>query len=264
VTVQADQIGNGSFNPATPVDVSFTVAKADQSISFGGLADKKVGDAPFALAADASSGLPVTFSILSGPATRNSNVVTLTGSGTVTVRASQPGDINFNAASNVDRSFVVTKLPQFITFGPLSHQVFGDAPFALSATASSGLPVSFSVLFGPAVLSGNIVTLTGSGLVVLRGSQPGDDTYAAAPNADQVLIVAPGNNLITDFQRLANGMFTLRFYGEPGTNYVLQASTNLADWLPVATNQVSGLGYLEFIDISATNYNLRFYRAVAP
>ncbi len=52
--------------------------------------------------------------------------------------------------------------------------------------------------------------------------------------------------------------FTFRFYGEPETSYVVQGSTNLLNWLPLATNQVSGLGYLEFTDTSATNYQWRF------
>jgi hypothetical protein len=121
------------------------------------------------------------------------------------------------------------------------------------------LPVSFSVLSGPVILSGNIVTMTGAGLAVLRASQAGDATNAPAPNVDQVLLIVPGNNVITDAQRLANGMFTLRFYGETGTNYVVKASTNLVNWLPLATNQISGLGYLEFTDTSSTNYDRRFY-----
>ncbi len=133
------------------------------------------------------------------------------------------------------------RLPQTITFGALSKQVVGDAPFALSASASSGLPVSFSVLSGPVLLSGNTATITGAGLAVLRASQSGDAINSPAANVDQVLIIVPGNNVITDAQRLANGMFTLRFYGDTGTNYVVKASTNLVTWLPVATNQISGL-----------------------
>jgi hypothetical protein len=240
-----------------------SATKFDQTITFGTLPDKYINDLPFALTATASSVLPVTFSIVSGPATLSNNVVTLTNAGIVTVRASQSGDSTFNTATNVDRSFVVAKLPQTITFGALSKQVVGDAPFALSASASSGLPVSFSVLSGPVILSGNIVTITGAGLAVLRASQSGDATNAPAPNVDQVLLIVPGNNIITDAQRLANGMFTLRFYGDTGTNYVVKASTNLVNWLPVVTNQISGLGYLEFTDISSTNFARRFYR-IAP
>ena len=263
IAVRASQSGNDSFSAAPDATNSFNVAKSDQAITFGLLPDKTVGDPPFAVTATASSGLLVAFSIVSGPATASNNVVTLTGAGVVTVRASQSGNTNFNAALDVERSFVVAKLPQFITFGALSRQVFGDAPFALSASASSGLPVNFSVLSGPAVVSGNILTMTGAGMVVLRASRSGDATYAPAPNADQLLIVVPGKNVITDFQRLASGMFTFHFYGEPGTNYVVQGSTNLVNWLSLATNQVNGLGYLEFNDASATNYGKRFYR-IAP
>jgi uncharacterized repeat protein (TIGR02543 family) len=237
-----------------------SATKFDQTIIFGTLTDRLINDPPFAVTATASSALPVTFSIVSGPATLSNNVVTLTGSGTVIVRASQAGDSTFNSATNVDRSFVVGKLPQTITFGALSKQVLGDDPFALSASASSGLPVSFSALSGPVILNGNIVTMTGAGLAVLRASQSGDATNAPAPNVDQVLLIVPGNNVITDAQRLANGMFTLRFYGETGTNYVVKASTNLVSWLPLVTNQISGLGYLEFTDTSSTNYDWRFYR----
>jgi hypothetical protein len=187
-------------------------------------------------------------------------------SGTNTIDArSRDSAGNYSTIASVIATYSPpdTKLPQTITFGALSKQVVGDAPFVLSATASSGLPVSFSVLSGPVILSGNVVTITGAGLAVLRASQSGDATNAAAPDVDQVLIIVPGNNVITDAQRLANGMFTLRYYGGTGSNYVVKASTNLVDWLPVATNQISGLGYLEFIDISSTNLDRRFY-LIAP
>jgi hypothetical protein len=187
-------------------------------------------------------------------------------SGTNTIEArSRDSAGNYSTIASVIATYSPpdTKLPQTITFGALSKQVVGDAPFALSASASSGLPVSFSVLSGPAVVSGNILTMTGAGLVVVRASQAGDATNAPAPNVDQVLLIVPGNNVITDAQRLANGMFTLRFYGDTWTNYIVKASTNLVNWLPVTTNQIGGLGYLEFTDIYSTNYNRRFYRIAA-
>ncbi len=88
----------------------FTVAKANQTITFGALAGKTYGDAPFTVGATASSGLPVSFSIVSGPAMVSGNTVTLLGAGAVAVRASQSGDANWNAATSVDQSFVVAKL----------------------------------------------------------------------------------------------------------------------------------------------------------
>ncbi len=100
VTDNAGNTGSVSFNWSL-------VAKANQTIAFGPLSGKTYGDAPFTISATATSGLPVSFSVLSGPATLSGNVVTITGVGTVTVRASQAGDASFNAAIPVDQSFTV-------------------------------------------------------------------------------------------------------------------------------------------------------------
>lgn len=82
------------------------------------------------------------------------------------------------------------KLNQTITFGALPNKTFGDAPFAVSASASSGLAVAFSIVSGPATITGNLVTLTGHGHVVVRASQAGNSTYNAAPNVDRAFDVA--------------------------------------------------------------------------
>ena len=79
----------------------------DQTINFAALANKTVGDAPFTLTASASSGLPVSFSVVSGPATISGNTVSITGAGTVTIAAAQAGNASFNAAKTVSQSFTV-------------------------------------------------------------------------------------------------------------------------------------------------------------
>jgi hypothetical protein len=99
----------GMSTTSSPVVVTFP--KLDQTIAFDQLSDKTYGDAPFQVVGTASSGLPVTFSVVSGPATLAGNTVTITGAGAVTVRASQPGDANYNPAANVDRTFNV-QVPQ--------------------------------------------------------------------------------------------------------------------------------------------------------
>jgi sugar lactone lactonase YvrE len=172
--------------------------RINQSIVFTPIPDHSAGDAPFTITATASSGLPVYLNVLSGPAVLSSNVVTLLGAGTVTINAWQPGDSNYNAAATVQQSFTVTKVPQSITFGPLSQQTAGDAPFSLGATASSGLPVTFTLVSGPASLSGNIVTLTGGGTVTVSASQPGNSVYAAALSVSQSFFVAPPPDTVGD------------------------------------------------------------------
>ena len=262
VTVRATQPGNAQFNAAPPVNVDFTVAKAEQSVTFAVLADKAAGGPPFALSATASSGLPVAFGVVSGLAVLDTNLVTLLGGGMVTLSAGQPGNSNYNAAVTVQRSFNVGKIPQTISFGPLSRQTLGDALFPLAASANSGLPVNFSLLSGPAILNSNVVAVTNAGLVVVRASQPGDSVYAPAAPVDRSLVVAAGNNIITDHRRLPNGQFTLVFAGDFERPYVVECSTNLTstNWLPLITNSVDSLGNLEFTDSSATNRAGGFYR----
>ncbi len=86
--------------------------RQDQTISFAPLADMETDDEPITLSASASSGLAVSFSVLSGPASIDDNTLTLTGqAGTVTVRASQSGNASYNPAPPVDQSFEVTGEP---------------------------------------------------------------------------------------------------------------------------------------------------------
>lgn len=80
----------------------------EQTIDFSPVTDKFIGDAAFELVATASSGLPVAFTLVSGPATVEGNIVSLTGeAGTVTIRASQAGNDSFDVAQSVDISFQV-------------------------------------------------------------------------------------------------------------------------------------------------------------
>ena len=79
----------------------------DQTINFAAMANKTVGDAPFTVTASASSGLPISFSVVSGPATLSGNTVSITGAGTVTIAANQTGNASFNAAKTVTQSFDV-------------------------------------------------------------------------------------------------------------------------------------------------------------
>jgi len=60
---------------------------------------------------------------------------------------------------------------------------------------------------------------------------------------------------------LTNGVAAFQLTGQPGYTYAIQASTNLADWMTIAT-LVNTNGTVTFFDPSSTNYNQRFYRAV--
>src|SRR6185369_2199771 len=129
--------------PATDVPQPFTIAKANQTITFNPLGNKTFGDADFNVTATASSTLAVSFTA-SGNCTISTNIVHLTGGGSCTITAKQGGDTNYNPATDVPQPFTIAKANQTITFGALGNKTFGDADFGVSATASSTLSVSFN------------------------------------------------------------------------------------------------------------------------
>ena len=85
---------------------------------------------------------------------------------------------------------------QFIEFDAIPDKLVFDQPFQLNATATSGLPVSFELVEGPATLEGNTVTLTGQeGIVKVRAIQPGDGTqWQAAPAVNRTFEVVDPDN----------------------------------------------------------------------
>lgn len=89
------------------------------------------------------------------------------------------------------RSTLTTlKAPQSITFDLLPASVYGDAEFDLTATASSGLPVSFSSSDeSVAVVSGSTVSIVGVGTTSITASQDGDAQYFAADPVVRELVV---------------------------------------------------------------------------
>ncbi len=89
---------------------TLTIAQATQQLTFLAPSDKTYGDVAFSLSASASSGLPVQFEILSGPATISGSTLTITGAGDVVVEVDQPGDSNTKPAS-IESSFTVHPAP---------------------------------------------------------------------------------------------------------------------------------------------------------
>jgi pectin methylesterase-like acyl-CoA thioesterase len=87
-----------------------------------------------------------------------------------------------------DRSF--SRLKQTISFSELPGKRMGEAPFELTAEASSGLPVSYtSSNTDVATIDGNTVTLTGMGTTEITASQPGNFLYYPAAWVVQTLTV---------------------------------------------------------------------------
>ena len=192
--VAASFAGDGTYASSSGTN-SLTVAKATQTIAFAALAAKIYGDPSFTVSATASSGLAVGFSA-SGNCTISTATVTITGAGSCTITASQPGDTNYTAATSVQQTFSIAKANQKITFNPLADKTISDAPFMVSAIASSGLPVSF-LATGSCTVSGSTVTITAAGSCTITATQSGNSNYNPAPSV-------PRTFNITDAQARLN------------------------------------------------------------
>jgi hypothetical protein len=228
VVVKAIQSGTTNYLPANQ-EYSVVVAKAAQTLSFGAIANRAYTKTPLTLAGNASSGLPVSFEVVTGPATVANNTVSLSGVGTVLLRARQGGNSNYLEALSKDQSFVVSKANQTVSFAALSGVNYGTAPITLLASSSAGLPIGFRVVSGAGTISGNILTVSGAGELVMEASQEGNELYLPA-KATQTVSVGKANQAIT-FEALADVAFS--------TNAIALKAT-AGSGLPVSFRVVSG------------------------
>ena len=197
--ITATQAGDVNVGAATPVQQTLTINPATQTITFGPLADKTYGDAPFELTATASSGLTVSYtSSDTNVAIVVSNLVTILNAGGTTIIATQAGDANRNAAEPVMQTFTVNKAGQTISFGALAPKTYGDVPFELGATASSGLTVSYENSdTNVAIVVGSTVTSRKVGSTVITATQAGDANRSAADPVPQTLTVGKATPVLT-------------------------------------------------------------------
>ena len=85
--------------------IAMLAAKASQSITMPAMTDVPETTDPLPITATASSGLPVIIEVVSGPARIEGNTLIITGAGEVIIKASQPGNEDYNAATVVERTF---------------------------------------------------------------------------------------------------------------------------------------------------------------
>ena len=193
--IEATQPGNGTWDPAIPVDQTFHVAQATLTVTASSPADGAYGDAAPAVTPGYSG-----FVSPDGPGS-------LTAEPTCTTayaKGDAPGDYATScsggvaadyAFSFVDGTFHVAKASQSIDFSlaTVPAKTYGDGAFdiASDASATSGLPVAFGAQTAPVcTVSGSTVTIHGAGDCTIRATQAGDANHAPASHVDQTFNVA--------------------------------------------------------------------------
>lgn len=87
------------------------------------------------------SGLPVSYSSTSSNIAINSNMVTILGTGTATITASQAGNQNWNPATNFSQMLLLNKAAATVTLGGLSQSYDGNAKSVTATTTPTNLAV---------------------------------------------------------------------------------------------------------------------------
>ncbi|MEI7829581.1 MAG: hypothetical protein WCI31_07415, partial [Prolixibacteraceae bacterium] len=140
---------------------------------------------------DASSSAPGTFSFVSDG---SYSLTGVTGTGTLTFKASQAGNANYEAATDVTQSFDITKGNQLITFNTLTDRTYGGSDFTVEATGGgSNLPVTFTssdaTIASCSGTNGATITIHKAGKCTITASQAGNTNWNDAPTVDQSLTI---------------------------------------------------------------------------
>ena len=235
VTVTANQAASGSFT-AGSATATFTVNDATPTIAFS-IPTQTFSGSAFAVAATSNSTGAITYSIASGPATISGNMLTLTGVGPITVTANQAASGNF-AAGSATATFTVNGATPALSFS-IPTQTFPGSSFAVAGASNSTGAISYSVASGPATLSGNVLTLTGSGQVTVTANQAASGNFAAgsAPATFTVTAAVVSPPLDAPQTILFNPLPNFTH----GTSYQLTARTTSG--LPVSYVITSGSSY---------------------
>ena len=122
-----------------------------------------------------------------------------------------------------------------------------DTNAAIYYTLDGTTPTASSLLYS------NNFDLTSNAVVSASAFRSG---YVNSLSASASFFVTP---VRFTSQGFSNGAFQLQFLAVPGSNYVLETSTNLADWTPLATNPAT-TNLMQFVDPGSSNYPSRYYR----
>ena len=161
-----------------------SIAPSTGNFTFTGVANGSVPACGATLAADTTCSLGATFTPQTGGA--------LTGNGVTT------DDSGNTIGSTQTVALTGTGIQtQTITFPQPATPAAAGSTAVLTATASSGLAVTYSITSGPATISGSTVTYTGVGTVVIAADQAGNASYSAAPTVSTTVTTTAAPTVYT-------------------------------------------------------------------
>jgi hypothetical protein len=261
--ITAKQPGDDNYSEAVPVPKQLVVNKADLTIT---ATDKTwLQGTTMPTLTLTYSGFKYTDDETSlNPQPQVTTTATTTSPvGTYDIKVDNAGSANYNLIYVWARLKVVAnKQPQTITFNALPAKIYGNADFTAGGTASSTLPVTYtSSNQAVATITNNTIHITGAGTTIITAKQNGDNTFEAATDVVQQLVVnkAPLSITADNKTRLvgqANPPLTIVYSGfvknESSANLLTQpVVSTLADASSPAGNYV-----IKVESATADNYDI--------
>jgi hypothetical protein len=129
----------------------------------------------------------------------NNGTVTVSSTSANTGSSVRSATITISAAGAILQLVSITQQAgQSIVFTLPASVTYGDSPLQLTATASSGLPVSFfSNNSAVVTIEGTMLKVVGAGEAMIVAKQPGDLAFSSAPEIQRPIIVNRANQTIT-------------------------------------------------------------------
>ncbi|PWG79209.1 hypothetical protein DDR33_18145 [Pararcticibacter amylolyticus] len=190
--VIVDAAGNRSER-ANAVIINVAVPKGNTTIQPAAIPAKTYGDAAFKL--EATSNSPARFTYWSSnkqvAAINENGIVEIYHAGTTTLTISQASATGFDPAT-VSVELVIAKAGQRITLMPLPEMERHGAPYSLTVSSSSGLPVEV-ISSNPLVagISGTSLSPLGIGTARIIASHPGNEDYLPATAETELKVFDP-------------------------------------------------------------------------
>ena len=212
-TVTATQAGDADYNPGS-VSKTYTITAGTQSDTWSPAGGNISATSPTSVSVSTNSGLsPGTITSTTSTTCTVGSTSTSGGTSSVTVTPGTPGTCTLSASGNSGsldwstlgaktQGFTVTAAgeAQTITFTTPPSQSLAVTPVSLSATATSGLAVSFSSsttsVCTTTGTNGATLNLVTAGTCTVVASQTGNGTYAPATNVTDMFAVNTADQLI--------------------------------------------------------------------
>jgi hypothetical protein len=209
IVVTASQVGNSQYRAALPVQetlnvlpAALTVTAPTFTVPYGTTASTITPSAyPPTFAGFVGTDSPTTPGIFSGQVQYTTTYTTNApqASYPIVVSAGTFTSANYTLTGfTAGQLTVVGTTTPTINFAPLAPVTYGQpTTLALTATSSSGLPVTYQVVSGPGTITGSTLTITGGGTIVITASSAGAEQYLAANPVTQSLVVNPATLTVT-------------------------------------------------------------------